>query len=185
MSFVVVYDANVLYPVELRDFLIRLANIGLFRAKWTDQILDETFEAIVANRPELVDRLERTRRQMNDAVADAMVTGYEPLIPSLDLPDLDDRHVLAAAIRSHAQVIVTFNLGDFPRRRLDLYDIEAQSPDDFALNVFDLAPALVEGVIANQASDLTNPSISFQELLVRLETNGLHKLVRSIRDHIQ
>ncbi|MXX44639.1 MAG: PIN domain-containing protein [Acidimicrobiia bacterium] len=182
MSFVVVYDANVLYPVELRDFLIRLANIGLFRAKWTDQILDETFGAIVANRPELAERLAGTRQQMDEAVADAIVTGYEPLVSSLDLPDLDDRHVLAAAIRSHAQVIVTFNLGDFPQRQLDPYDIEAQGPDEFALNVFGLAPALVEGVIAQQASDLTNPRISFQELLTRLETRGLQKLVQSIRE---
>ena len=159
-----------------------LRNIGLFRAKWTDQILDETFGAIVANRPELAERLAGTRQQMNEAVADAIVTGYEPLVSSLDLPDLDDRHVLAAAIRSHAQVIVTFNLGDFPQRQLDPYDIEAQGPDEFALNVFGLAPALVEGVIAQQASDLTNPRISFQERLTRLETRGLQKLVQSIRE---
>ena len=93
MAFVVVYDANVLYPVELRDFLVRLALAGVYQAKWTHQILDETFDAILSKRPELADRLERTRQQMTDAVEDVIVTGYEPLIPALDLPDQNDRHV--------------------------------------------------------------------------------------------
>src|SRR5450759_1201889 len=105
MTFVVIYDANVLYPSTLRDVLIRLAQTGLVQAKWTETILDET-------------RLQRTRNLMNLAVRDAVVTGYEPLIGSLNLPDLDDRHVLAAAIRARAQIIVTFNLRDFPPEAL-------------------------------------------------------------------
>jgi predicted nucleic acid-binding protein len=44
---------------------------------------------------------------MNAAVRDCLVTGYEPLIGAVELPDPDDRHVLAAAIRARAQVIVT------------------------------------------------------------------------------
>lgn len=181
MAFVVVYDANVLYPVELRDFLIRMAMAGVYQAKWTHQILDETFGAILADRPELADRLERTRRQMTEAIEDVIVTGYEPLIPALDLPDRNDRHVLAAAIRSHAQVIVTFNLGDFPQDKLDVYDIEAQSPDDFSLHVFNRHPTKVVAVLENQASDLTNPPVSVEELLDRLEARGLHQLVQAVR----
>jgi hypothetical protein len=118
MTFVVIYDANVLYPSTLRDVLIRLAQTGLVQAKWTETILDET-------------RLQRTRNLMNLAVRDAVVTGYEPLIGSLHLPDLDDRHVLAAAIRARAQIIVTFNLSDFPTEVLADWDVEAKHPDDF------------------------------------------------------
>lgn len=181
MSFVVVYDANVLYPAELRDFLIRLAGAGLFQAKWTDRILDETFDAILGNRPELGERLRRTREKMNRAVPDVLVEGYESLIAGIRLPDPDDRHVLAAAIRSHAQVIVTFNLRDFPQSRLDLYDIEAQDPDDFAMHVFDLDPSKVVAVLKNQSADLVAPEISFEELLARLERTGLRQLVATVR----
>src|SRR5450759_478719 len=115
MTFVVIYDANVLYPSTLRDVLIRLAQTGLVQAKWTETILDETFRSLHAKRPDLDEtRLQRTRNLMNLAVRDAVVTNGEPLIGSLHLPDLDDRHVLAAAIRARAQIIVTFNLSDFP-----------------------------------------------------------------------
>lgn len=127
MSFVVLYDANVLYPSTLRDLLIRIAAAGLVQAKWTEQILDEVFRNIRENRPDLSEaQLTRTRSLMLTAVRDCLVTGYEPLIPSVDLPDPDDRHVLAAAIRARAQVIVTDNLKDFPAQVLRQWDVESQ-----------------------------------------------------------
>lgn len=98
MAFVALFDANVLYPGSLRDLVVRLGQTGLFRARWTDQILDEAFGAIVRNQPELAGRLVRTRELMKDAIDDVVVRGYEPLISGLSLPDPDDRHVLAAAI---------------------------------------------------------------------------------------
>ncbi len=79
MAFVALYDANVLYPGSLRDLLVRLGQSRLFQAKWTDQILDEAFSAIIRDQPELTDKLGRTRELMNNAIADAQVTGYEPL----------------------------------------------------------------------------------------------------------
>lgn len=104
MPFVVLYDANVLYPSTLRDLLIRIAQAGLVQAKWTDEILDEVFDNLTANRPDLdPQKLARTRDLMNSAVRDCMVTGYEPLIEAIDLPDPDDRHVLDAAIKARAQ----------------------------------------------------------------------------------
>ena len=158
MAFTVVYDACVLYPAPLRDFLIRLARTGLFRAKWTDDILDECFNAIVREREDLkIEDLARTRELMNAAVEDCLVTGYEDLVDSLDLPDADDRHVLAAAIRSDAQVIVTFNLGDFPAGKLAKYNIDAKHPDDFARDVLDLSGGAVTRVVIEQAADLKNP----------------------------
>ncbi len=97
MSFVALYDANVLYPGSLRDLLVRLGQSRLFQAKWTEQILDEVFRAIVRNQPELGGKLVRTRELMTDAIADVSVGGYEPLVASIELPDPRDRHVLAAA----------------------------------------------------------------------------------------
>ena len=114
MRYTVVFDACVLYPAPLRDFLLRLSMTGLFAAKWTNQIHDEWIRNVLMSRPELKDKLSRTRELMDKAVPDSLVAGYEPLMENLQLPDTDDRHVLAAAIRSGAQAIITFNLKDFP-----------------------------------------------------------------------
>ena len=114
MAFIVVYDANVLYPNTLRDLLIRISQAGLVQAKWTNEILDEMLRALSRNRPDIPpDKLDRLRQLMNQAVRDCLVSGYEPLIEGLKLPDPTDRHVLAAAIRAGTQVIVTSNLKHF------------------------------------------------------------------------
>lgn len=143
---VVVYDANVLYPSTLRDVLIRVGLARLVQPKWTDRILDEVFRNLRANRPDLDPaRLDRTRRLMNDAIRDVTVTGYEQLIDQLDLPDADDRHVLAAAIHAEAQVIITFNLRDFPADRLSVWGVEAQHPDDFLTTLYQDQPDALVG----------------------------------------
>jgi predicted nucleic acid-binding protein len=109
VAFIVIYDACVLYPESMRDLLVRLGQTDLVQAKWTDEILDEFVENLAEKRPELKDRLKKTRELMKEAVRDCLVTGYQKLIDGLTLPDPDDRHVLAAAIRAGAQVIVTYN----------------------------------------------------------------------------
>lgn len=114
--FTVVYDACVLYPAPLRDLLMRLALTDLYRARWTDRIHDEWMHSVLKQRPDLKrEDLERTRELMNAHVRDCLVTGFEYLIPVVELPDPDDRHVVAAAIHAGADLIVTFNLQDFPR----------------------------------------------------------------------
>src|ERR1700722_17309727 len=133
MAFIVIYDAAALYPNTQRDLLIRIAQLPhLVQARWTEQILDEMVHALQKNRPDISDeKVSRLRTLMTAAVRDCMVTGYEPLIPSLELPDSDDRHVLAAGIKVNAQVIVTRNLKDFPKAKLAPWGIKAKSPDDF------------------------------------------------------
>lgn len=183
MAFTVVYDACVLFPAPLRDLLIRLGHAGLVRARWTEQILDEAFRNIKLRRPELNDAsLLRTRNLMNAAVRDSLVTGYEPLIDGLTLPDKDDRHVLAAAVRSGAQVIVTANLRDFPADVLKAFGIEAQSPDEFVLNLLDLAPGAVAAIVSKQAADLKNPPHTRDQLLETLIANGLVRSVAKLRE---
>lgn len=123
---------------------MQLALEGLFRARWTDWIHDEWITQLLENRPDL-DRkkLERRRDLMNENARDCLITGYEDLVEGLVLPDPDDRHVLAAAIRAQAQAIVTYNQSDFPVEALGPLGIEAQHPDTFVVLLLDQAPAKV------------------------------------------
>jgi predicted nucleic acid-binding protein len=140
-SFVAVFDACVLYPAPLRDLLLRLALTDLFRARWTERIHEEWMRSVLEKRTDLsAEQLQRTRELMDRAVPDCLVTGYEGLIQQLDLPDPNDRHVLAAAIRCQAGVIVTYNLKDFPPSVLEAYGIDVQHPDDFVRCLYDIAP---------------------------------------------
>jgi predicted nucleic acid-binding protein len=158
MAFIVVYDANMLYPNTLRDLLIRIAQAGLVQAKWTNQILDEMIRALSRNRPDIpAGKLDRLRDLMNRAVRDCLVTGYEPLAGGLKLPDPGDRHVLAAAIRAGAQVIVTSNLKHFPSAGLQPWDIEAKAPDDFVLDQVGIDGRTVAACIQQIADSRTNP----------------------------
>lgn len=182
MPFVVVYDASVLHPSTLRDLLIRLAQAGLVQAKWTDTILDETFRSILRCRPDLEPRrLERTRGLMCAAVRDCLVVGYEPLIDALVLPDPDDRHVLAAAIKVRAQIVVTSNLKDFPEDALSPWNIEAKSPDDFVLDQFHLDGPAVHGAVQRVADGWSNPPGSVNDVLDRLERDGLVEAAALLR----
>ncbi|WP_020499733.1 PIN domain-containing protein [Sciscionella marina] len=182
MPFVVVYDANVLYPSTLRDLLIRVAIAGLVQAKWTEQILDETFGNLAVNRPDLdPHRLARTRELMGKAVRDCLVTGYEPLIEAITLPDPGDRHVLAAAVKAHAEVVVTFNGKDFPADCLAPWGVETKHPDDFLLDQFHLDAVAVHLAVQAIASTRRQPPEDIADVLDHLESNGAVRTAAVLR----
>lgn len=161
---------------------MRLALTGLYRARWTDQIHEEWIRSVLADRSDLSQaKLEHTKALMNEAVPDCLVTGYEGLASAAPLPDDGDRHVLAAAIRCQAGVIVTFNLKDFPSHALHPYGIEAQHPDDFICHLFDLSPATVCSAIKKQRESLKNPPRTIEELLDTFLSLGLSTTVESLR----
>lgn len=175
-------DANVLFPAPLRDLLVRLAIAGLIRAKWTEQILDETFRSILRVKPELsADRLYRTRTLMNRAVRDVMVSGFEARLEELALPDPDDRHVLAAAIECGADHIVTWNLKDFPSHTLEEHGLSARTPDDLLCELFERNEDGLRAVLRRQRDGLKNPPMSQDELLGMLERNGIVETVSRLR----
>ena len=115
---------------------------------------------------------------------DALVTGYEDLIPGLQLPDPDDRHVLAAAIRGHADVIVTMNLRDFPADILGPFGIDSQHPDEFVLHLLDLAPGAVVAAAQTHRFSLKNPSKTAADYLATLERQGLTQTVSALREYM-
>jgi predicted nucleic acid-binding protein len=162
---------------------MQLALTELFRARWTEQIHDEWIRNVLKNRSDLtLEQLTCTRKLMNSHVRDCLVNNYEYLIPSLTLPDLDDRHVLAAAIVGNADVIVTFNLKDFPQSILSQHNIEAQHPDDFISDVIDLKPAKVIAAAELCRKRLKNPSKTIHEYLETLLQQGLSVSVSMLRE---
>ncbi len=176
-NFIVVYDACVLYPFNVRDILIELATTGLFQARWTTQINDEWTRNLLNNETKANPKaLDNVVRLMGLAVPDCLIEDYDEIIPSLDslpLPDPDDAHVLAAAIKAKAVVIVTFNLKDFPQEALARYDIEAMHPDDFICDVIDLDPVRVLNAVRDTWRMLKNPPRTWAEHLECLEHVGL------------
>lgn len=167
-------DANVLYPAPMRDVLMQLAVTDIFKAKWSDDIHREWIDALMRNEPHR-DRatLERTRDLMNQATRDCLVTGYETLVPSLELPDPDDRHILAAAIVGRCNVIVTQNLKDFPEDALEPFGIETLHPDDFLSNHLALKPGLFCSALRKVRARLKNPSYTTEDYLAILTQQGL------------
>ncbi len=178
-----ILDANVLYPNLLRDLLLSLASAGLYHARWTSEINDEWTRNLISNRPDLASKVPLLLELVNQAVPDCLVENYASLIESLVLPDLDDRHVLAAAIAGHADAIVTANLKDFPETVLAQHGIEAQHPDDFVMNQLELRPFEALEVIKRVRARMRNPARSVPELIELLEKSGLPQTAQYLKVH--
>lgn len=178
LPLVAVLDANVLYSAAMRDFFMRLAIRFVFQPKWTDEIHEEWIEAVLRNRPDLTrTMLERTRDLMNQFGNDWQVPPYQHLIPTLPLPDLDDRHVLAAAIAAKAPVIVTLNTSDFPQAVLSGYAIRTVRPDEFACELLAAEPERFLRAVREHRASLKNPPKTVPEYLLSLKISGLPKTV--------
>jgi len=181
-TFTVVFDACVLFPAPLRDILMELAVSGLFRARWTDEIHDEWVRSLLRIRDDIsAEKLLRTRELMNQAVPDSLVTDYQDLISGLMLPDENDRHVLATAIKCGASVIVTSNLVDFPADYLWKFGVEAQHPDDFIACQFDLNQPVACSAIKRLRQRLKNPPRSVAEYIQTLEKMSLPQTVHRLK----
>jgi hypothetical protein len=134
------------------------------------------------NRPDIPSGvLDRTINLMNQHFPDAQIEHFEEIETLLHLPDPNDNHVLAAAVKSRAEVIVTNNLKDFPAEHLSRYNIEVTDPDTFILNIIDLDPELAVEALVDQASRMKNPPQTIEDVLATLETNGLRKTVERFR----
>jgi len=177
-----VLDANVLVPTALCDTLLRLAEDGFYRPLWSERILLEVEHAVISLYPDIDPTRVRRRTQLMSATfEDATVSGWEQVSAGLDLPDDNDRHVLAAAIVGGAQAIVTANLKDFPLEQLGPRAIEARHPDDFLLDQLDLFPSRVLQVLSEQAADLRNPPMDLAGLLNNLARCQVPNFVEAVR----
>ena len=160
-SLVAVADACVLVPAALCDFLLRAASAGLYRVRWTDDILDEVRRTLVGDLGKSDVQAERRIAAMKRAFPDALVASHRRLIAAMpNEVDAKDRHVVAAAVAAGASVIVTSNLRDFPAPALLLLGIEAQSPDDFLTHLFALDAEAMKAIIVKQADALQTPPMT-------------------------
>ena len=183
---IAVLDACVLYPALLRNVLLQLTTAELFRARWTEAIHDEWIRNLRADKPDItIEQVARYRDAMNRAVPDCVVTGYEPLMNGLALPDADDRHVLAAAIRCRAEVIVTVNVRDFPGAVLGPLGVRAEHPDTFVLQLIARSSEVVRASMKEVRNRLRNPPQTAERLVERLRDHGLVGSAAWLRGHIE
>ena len=167
-------DACVLVPIALADTLLRLAEADLYRPLWSERVLDEMVEAIEVVHPTLAVGAARARADaMQLAFDDACVTGWQSLESGIVLPDPDDRHVVAAALRGRADMIVTANLRDFPAESFGDMGLEVQHPDDFLLNQLDLEPDRTMTSLHRQSAAMKRPGMTTSALLERLARCGV------------
>ena len=162
--------------------LVELARTPLCRALWTETILDEMVASVLKERPAVrADRMLRMRKLMNQAVPDCLVYEYEHLIPSLRLPDENDRHVLAAAIVGGADVIVTDNVADFPPSVLKRYRLKTQTTDKFLCSLLSMdADPFIEA-LERVRKRLKAPSQSSAVFIEGLESCGLVETIARLR----
>lgn len=177
-------DACVLYPIAMADSLMSLATAGLFAAKWSTMIELEWITALEEQRSELKGKLAFRRDCMREAVPDWEVpeTAWRPLVSAYELPDPDDRHVLAAAVAGHADCIVTANLRDFPVGIVGAYGIEVVDPDRFIINQWDLDPVTAMTAFKHMRARRKKPQATAEDFAQALERGGLPATAQRIRE---
>jgi hypothetical protein len=174
MPQIVVLDACILYPAPLRSFFMYMTTLDLFRARWTEAIHEEWMRNVLRARSDMTRaQVEKIRDLMNSHARDCLVRDFEELIAGLTLPDPDDRHVLAAAIKSGAEAVVTFNLKDFPPATLRVYGV---------MDLLDRTPAIVCQAAGMQRASLKKPPLSVDDYLAALGRQNLPQSVARLRD---
>ena len=178
-------DACVMVPIAPCDTLLRIADSGAFCPLWSQRVVDEAVRALQRIHPDVAPSRFLSRfHSMDRAFEDALVEGWEPLEQGIVLPDPNDRHVVAAAIRGRADVIVTENTKDFPERTLQPLGLKALRHDQFLLDHFELSPSAVSRIVTDQAAAMNRPPVDTDLLLARLARSGARGFAAAVRDRL-
>ena len=172
VRFKAVLDTNVIFPIVIRDLLFWFAHFDLYTPKWSNNIFDE-WKAVMIRKGVEESVAEKRVQKANGAFPDALVQNYQGLIEQLTLPDVDDRHVLAAAIKTNANVIVTNNLKDFPVEYLESFGLKAISADDFLTDIIDLNHETAIKAFRELVLHKKNPEMDEYQVLESFRKNGL------------
>jgi predicted nucleic acid-binding protein len=172
---IILFDANVFFGVRLRSLMLFLAETGLFLARWTEKINDEWIRNIHRKQAIPLETLEQLRVLVNRSVPDCLVTDFEAIEASLELPDPNDRHVLAAALKAQADLIITFNGKDFPEAVLDPLGLRASHPDEFLMTMLDSAPTIFAQAVQRDFSHYNAPPFTSAQYVSALHRAGVVK----------
>lgn len=183
VRFSCVLDTNIIYPIEIRDIIFWFAFYDLFTIKWSHHVFTEWVE--VMRRKNVSEKdIQQRIANANAAFPDAQVNNYEELIDNLDLPDPNDRHVLAAAIKTNASIIVTNNVKDFPQEYLSKFSIKAQTADEFLTDIIDLNPDVAIAAFRKMVLNRRKPDLDEFQVLdilrkreLKLTADYLHSLL--------
>jgi hypothetical protein len=182
---IAVFDACILYPFHLRNIVVQAAVDRLVEARWTDEIHEEWMRSLAAGTPPIpMERLQITRRLMDDALPAATVSDYAGHIPKVTLPDPEDRHVVAAAIATGAALILTWNLRHFPVKELKKFSLDRETPDAFLANLYDKIPELTVASLANARRNLTRTRVSAADFVQILNGCSLTRLAKRVQKHL-
>ncbi|MDL9978720.1 PIN domain-containing protein [Microbacterium sp. ASV49] len=171
-----------LYGALLNDFILELADRGLYRPLWSTDILNELRKNLIeaGENAALIDKRIAT---MVSYFPDAMVDGYASLVPTMTC-DAKDRHVLAAAVRGGAEVLVTFNLKDFPPESTRGFDVEVVHPDDFLLDQLDLHHAPTLRALVELVDGYASPTMQIDDYLLALTRAGVPRFADAARSRL-
>ena len=183
VRFCCVLDTNVIYPVEIRDILLWFAHHELYTPKWSKHIFDE-WERVMKRKGVSEQEIVKRLNNVHQAFPDACVENYEPLISGLTLSDQKDRHVLAAAIKANAGIIVTNNLKHFPKDYLNLFGLVAKNADDFVTDLIDLNPQAAVEAFLEMVSHKRNPPLNELQVLDKLRERGLKQAADYLHSQI-
>jgi len=183
--FTAVLDANVLFPIVLRDYLIWLSIYDLYTPKWSGKLLEEFVSIFQKRKMNLsTKQIHRQVQLLNKACPNALVEKYEKLVSSVNLPDENDRHVVAAAIKCNANVIVTYNHKDFPEKYLDSVGLSAVNPDSFIADMIDLSPEKCCDAFREMVLAKNKPPYEENEYLEILRNNNLIQTADELEKHL-
>jgi predicted nucleic acid-binding protein len=169
VAFTAFLDADVLFPVGLRDTLLWIAALDVYSPRWSADVLEEMRRNVLEEYPDITPKdMDEMIKQMRRAFPEAEVTGYKSLISAMPCNE-KDRHVLAAAVIAKAGVLVTNNVKDFPKDECAELGIEVQSADDFLSHALSLDAATVRQALTRQAAGKKNPPMTLSDVLSRLE----------------
>jgi predicted nucleic acid-binding protein len=186
VAFFALLDACVLYPASLRDTLLRFASADFYVPMCSQRILDEAERNLVADGVMSADDARRLRAKMTAVFADGLIA--DDAIVHLETTmtnDPKDRHVLAAAVASETQTIVTHNVTDFPARALAPWDVQAQHPDEFLLGLFNIHPDLAAAMIVRQAQALRSPPLTPRDVLAALDVAGAPRFAEAVASRLR
>ena len=182
MTFPAFLDTCTLYSATLSDTLLRIAEEQTFRPHWSADIVAELTRVLIREAGVTAEQAQHRVDQMQRAFRDAEVHGYRGLVPAMTC-EPKDRHVLAAAVHARCEVLVTFNLKDFPDASTRGLDVTVVSPDAFLLDQLDLYPARVGRALLRQVEESSRPPLTLGALLGRLARAGVPAFAEEARRH--